>query len=94
MIDLKFDKRDLDMVLVMTVEPGFGGQSFHSEMLPKIEKIKKELDRIGSSAPIEVDGGIDRDTAWQCREAGARILVSGSFLFGSSDMKKAMDLLR
>lgn len=85
---------EVDMVLVMTVEPGFGGQSFMPEMLPKIKKLRAELQRIGSNADIEVDGGIDRDTAWLCREAGANVFVSGSFLFGASDMAKATALLR
>lgn len=81
---------DLDMVLIMSVNPGFGGQKFIPVALDKIREIRKlkpELD-------IEVDGGINAETAKQCIEAGANILVAGSYIFGAEDRKKAIESLR
>lgn len=71
----------LDMVLVMTVEPGFGGQSFMTDMCPKIEAIRRRLDELGLSTDIEVDGGIDPKTAPWVAAAGANVLVAGSAVF-------------
>lgn len=71
----------LDMVLVMTVEPGFGGQSFMENQLPKIEAIRKEFDRLGLSTDIQVDGGITDKTAPLVIGAGANVLVAGSYVF-------------
>jgi len=73
------------MVLVMSVEPGFGGQSFMPVSLPKIKAFREEADRRGLELDIEVDGGIDRETAKLVIEAGANVLVAGSALFGSDD---------
>lgn len=85
----------VDLVLVMTVEPGFGGQSFMADMLPKIEAIRKEADRIGKKDLIlEVDGGIDDKTAPLVIRAGADQLVAGSFIFHAKDRKKAISSLR
>jgi ribulose-phosphate 3-epimerase len=70
-----------DLVLCMTVFPGFGGQRFIPDVLPKIAKVRAELDRIGSSASLEVDGGIDENTAPLVAQAGARVLVAGSAIF-------------
>ncbi len=85
----------VDLVLVMTVEPGFGGQSFMEEMLPKIGAIRKEADRIGKKDLIvEVDGGIDDKTAPLVIQAGADQLVAGSFVFQAKDRKKAISSLR
>ncbi len=78
------------MVLVMTVEPGFGGQSFMRDMLPKIEKIRTELNRRGLDSYIQVDGGIDAVTAKEVVKAGADVLVAGSYLFGCPDPKTAI----
>lgn len=75
----------VDMVLVMTVEPGFGGQSFMADMLPKISSLRKEIDRQGLSVAIQVDGGINATTAKQVAEAGADIAVIGSALFNADD---------
>ena len=75
----------LDMVLIMTVEPGFGGQSFMPEMLSKISEL-----RSFSDIDIEVDGGIDNITAKACVEAGANILVSGSYIFKSVNRKEVI----
>lgn len=83
-----------DIILVMTVEPGFGGQTFMADMLPKIKEIRHELDRISSPAILSVDGGIDKDTAPLVVEAGANMLVAGSAVFGKEDIAKAaMDIL-
>lgn len=84
----------IDMVLVMTVEPGFGGQGFITETLDKIAELKGELDKRNMNVPIQVDGGINDKTAPKVKENGARILVAGSYLFGAEDMKKAVELLR
>ncbi|MBI4231918.1 ribulose-phosphate 3-epimerase [Candidatus Peregrinibacteria bacterium] len=80
----------LDEVLVMTVEPGFGGQEFISEAVTKIS----ELRELGFAGNIGVDGGINAETAKICREAGANVLVAGSYVFGSKDRKMAIDSLR
>ncbi len=81
----------VDLVLVMTVEPGFGGQSYMHGMLPKIAAIRRELDRIGSKALLSVDGGIGVGTAGITVEAGADMLVAGSAVFGKPDRKKACE---
>ena len=83
-----------DMVLIMTVEPGYGGQSFMPEMVEKIEKLKAEIESRGLNVMIQVDGGINAETAKICREAGADILVAGSSVFKSEDRKAAIDILR
>jgi ribulose-phosphate 3-epimerase len=75
----------VDLVLVMTVNPGFGGQEFISSMLPKIVGLKEELRRRGLPALIEVDGGINRQTAAQVGEAGADVLVAGTSVFHDPD---------
>ena len=72
-----------DLVLCMTVHPGFGGQSFLAEVLPKIARTRQELDRRGLPAELEVDGGIDEETAPLVVAAGARVLVAGSAVFGA-----------
>ena len=82
------------MVLVMTVEPGFGGQSFMEDMLPKIAEIRNEANKVNPSLMIQVDGGIVPETAKLCVDAGADVLVSGSYIFGSQDVKKAVESLR
>lgn len=83
-----------DMVLVMTVEPGYGGQSFMPDMLPKIKAIREEATRRGLNIDIQVDGGINPETAKLCREAGANVLVAGSSVFKAQDRKAAIDALR
>jgi ribulose-phosphate 3-epimerase len=82
------------MILVMTVEPGFGGQSFMPDMLPKVRSLKTELLRRGLAADIEVDGGIDETTAPLVTEAGANVLVVGSALFSQKDYAAAIKKLR
>ncbi len=76
------------MVLVMTVEPGFGGQSFMEDMLPKIQRIRQEADARNIALDIEVDGGIDQKTAQLCFRHGANVFVAGTYLFGQEDMAK------
>ena len=75
----------VDMVLVMTVEPGFGGQKFMADMLPKIAAIRREIDRRGLSVDIQVDGGVASAPAPLVAQAGANIAVVGSALFNSAD---------
>ncbi len=83
---------DIDVILVMTVEPGFGGQSYMHDMTPKIAEIRNMIQ--GRNIKIEVDGGIDDTTAPEALTAGADILVSGSYLFRQTDMKQAVDNFR
>ncbi|MDX1534626.1 MAG: ribulose-phosphate 3-epimerase, partial [Thermoplasmata archaeon] len=73
--------RDLDLFLVMTVEPGFGGQAFMSEVLPKVEEAREFLDEEGLHTELEVDGGIDGVTAGVAARAGARVLVAGTGVY-------------
>lgn len=75
----------VDMVLIMTVEPGFGGQKFMADMLPKVSAVRDEARRRGLSPEIQVDGGINRDNAADAAQAGATCAVVGSALFGASD---------
>ena len=83
-----------DMILVMTVEPGFGGQSFMEDMLPKITALRQRLDEINPACDIEVDGGINAETAMLARRAGANVLVTGSYVFSSPDRAAAIASLR
>jgi ribulose-phosphate 3-epimerase len=85
---------DVDMVLLMTVNPGFGGQKFISSVLPKIKKVKQLADEKGISLEIEVDGGVNEETAPLCIEAGANVLVAGSAVYNESDRQKAISRLR
>ncbi len=82
-----------DMVLVMSVEPGFGGQSFMPESLQKVKALRDEIDRKGYDTLIEIDGGINAETAALAVKAGADVLVAGSYLF-TSEMKERMEHLR
>lgn len=75
---------DVDLVLVMTVNPGFGGQSFIESTLRKVAKVREMIDRSGREIDLEVDGGINPKTAAQCIEAGADVLVAGTAIFGSA----------
>ncbi len=84
----------VSMVLVMTVEPGFGGQSFMADMLPKITAIREKATGMGKDIMIQVDGGIVPETAKLCIDAGADCLVSGSFIFGAEDIKEAIKSVR
>ena len=84
----------VDMVLVMTVEPGFGGQSFMADMMPKVSAIRSYADRIGAEISVQVDGGIDVNTVGKAAKAGADNFVAGSALFRQSDYNKAVAELR
>jgi ribulose-phosphate 3-epimerase len=84
----------LSMALVMTVEPGFGGQKFMADMLPKIRALRAEIQRRGLDVEVEVDGGIDETTAPLVAEAGANVLVAGSALFSQPDYAVAVKRLR
>ena len=75
----------VDLVLVMTVEPGFGGQKFMADMMPKVRKLRAMLDEVNPSCHLEVDGGVDLVTGEICKENGADVLVAGSAFFGSKD---------
>ena len=74
-----------DMVLIMTVEPGFGGQKFMADMMPKMKKIREMLDEVTPSCIIEVAGGVDANTCAVCKENGAEVLVAGSAYFKATD---------
>ena len=74
-----------DMILVMTVEPGFGGQKFMADMMPKVKKLREMLDNVNPGCIIEVDGGVDANTHTVCKENGAEVLVAGSAYFKAAD---------
>jgi ribulose-phosphate 3-epimerase len=84
----------VDLILVMTVNPGFGGQKFLSSQLKKIENIRKKIDKIGKKIELEVDGGINNITAPQVINAGADVLVSGSYIFSSQSYELAIKNLK
>lgn len=84
----------MDMILVMTVEPGFGGQKFMADMLDKITAIRREADRRGLSIDIQVDGGINAENAARTAAAGANVFVVGTASFRAPDMKTALDEVR
>jgi ribulose-phosphate 3-epimerase len=84
----------VDLVLVMSVNPGFGGQTFLPEVLAKVRAIRTMIERSGRPVALEIDGGISPDTAALATEAGARVLVAGSAVFGHGDYAKAVTGLR
>ena len=86
--------KDIELLLIMTVNPGFGGQSFMGEVVPKIEQARRFRDEHGLSFDIEIDGGINAATGRTCVKAGATALAAGSALFGAKDMKAEMDAWR
>ena len=85
---------DVDFVLVMSVNPGFGGQAFIPDSIEKVRRVRDLLTRTGSRAAIEIDGGIDRTNAADVVAAGASILVAGNAIFGTSDPEEATRALR
>ncbi|MCS0652256.1 ribulose-phosphate 3-epimerase [Cytobacillus firmus] len=85
---------DIDMVLLMSVNPGFGGQKFIPSVLPKIAAVKKLADAKGLSIEIEVDGGVNEETAQLCIEAGANVLVAGSAIYNQKDRAAAIAALK
>lgn len=87
---IEYVLKDLDMVLLMTVNPGFGGQKFIPEVLPKIRELRKDIGELGLPIDIQVDGGINAQTAGQVYRAGANILVAGSAVFNAPDIGQAV----
>ena len=85
---------ELDMVLVMTVEPGFGGQSFMAEQMPKVRAVRESVKKHGGDIWIQVDGGVSAKTIEQCAEAGADTFVAGSAVYGAESGAAAIDELR
>jgi ribulose-phosphate 3-epimerase len=86
--------KDLAMVLVMTVEPGFGGQKLIEKTLSKVAAVRKECDSLGLDVDIEVDGGINSENIGRAAKAGANVFVAGSAVFKAPDIKKAISDLR
>ena len=84
----------LDLILIMTVNPGFGGQKFLTSQLKKIENIRNKIEKSGKKIELEVDGGINDQTARIAVEAGADVLVSGSYIFGSGNYQQAIQNLK
>ena len=85
---------ELDMVLVMTVEPGFGGQKFMGDMMPKVAAVRKMIEENGYDCDVEVDGGVNPETAKICVANGANVLVAGSDIFKQADRAKRIEELR
>lgn len=85
---------EFDMVLVMTVEPGFGGQAFIEGTLPKIRRLRAAIDEQGAGTWIQVDGGVSRSTIATVAEAGANVFVAGSAVYGAEDPNAEIDVLR
>lgn len=85
---------DIDMVLLMSVNPGFGGQKFIYEVLPKIKAVKDMIDERNLDVEIEIDGGVNVETAKLCMEAGASVLVAGSAIYNEKDRAKAIATLK
>ena len=83
-----------DMVLLMTVEPGFGGQKFMADMMPKVQKLRQMLNEVNPDCLLEVDGGVDAQTCGICKESGANVLVAGSAYFKAPDRAAFVKLLQ
>lgn len=83
-----------DMILVMTVEPGFGGQKFMEDMMPKVRQLKEWLDDINPDCLLEVDGGVDGNTHITCKQAGANVLVAGSAYFKAPDRAEFVKIIQ
>ena len=85
---------DVDLVLIMSVHPGFGGQSFIKDVLPKIKKTRNIINKLNKKIYLEVDGGINKENAKIVKEHGADVLVAGNFIFTSGNYKEAIDSLK
>ena len=83
----------VDMVLVMTVEPGFGGQKFMAHMMPKVKQLRTMLDEVNPACHLEVDGGVDMVTVEVCKENGANVMVAGSAFYGAADKKAFVEAI-
>ena len=86
--------RDVELVLVMTVEPGFGGQSFMADQMGKVRAVREMIDAFNPACELEVDGGVGPDTFRACIDAGANVLVAGSAVYGAEDISARIRLLR
>ena len=86
--------RECDIILVMTVEPGFGGQKFMADMMPKVAQIRKYIDEMNPACELEVDGGVDAQTCKTCIAAGANVLVAGSAVYKAADIPAKIKELR
>lgn len=86
--------QDVDMVLLMTVNPGFGGQKFIEHSIEKVQKLRQLIERTGSHALIEVDGGVNAETGARLAAAGTDVLVAGSYVFGAENPEKNITLLK
>ena len=86
--------KEIDMVLLMSVNPGFGGQSFIDGVLPKIREVKSLAEQYNPGLEIEIDGGVNEETAKLCIEAGANVLVAGSAIYNKADRKAAIEAIR
>ena len=93
-VNLEYIIEKLDLILVMTVNPGFSGQFFIENQLKKIEKIRKMIDKTNKNIDLEVDGGINEKTCKSVISAGANVLVAGSYIFKSNNYKKAIKELK
>ena len=91
---LDYVLEELDMVLIMTVNPGYGGQSYIAKMDDKIKELRAIINEKGLDIDIEVDGGINESTSKLCNDAGVDVLVAGSYVFGSDDYTKAIESLK
>ena len=85
---------DVDMVLLMSVNPGFGGQKFIENTIQKVQRLRKLIDESGSKALIEIDGGVQNETAPRLVKAGADVLVAGSYVFGSQNPEQVISALK
>jgi ribulose-phosphate 3-epimerase len=85
---------ELDLLLVMTVEPGFGGQAFLDVCLPKVRRARELIERAGGEVWLQVDGGVSAETIERCAEAGADVFVAGSAVYGAEDAAAAIARLR
>ncbi|WP_416144964.1 ribulose-phosphate 3-epimerase [Planococcus koreensis] len=85
---------DIDLVLFMTVNPGFGGQKFIESVVPKVEQLSKIIREKGLSIDIQIDGGINEETIIPCAKAGANVFVAGSAIFGKADRREALQAIK
>ena len=83
----------VDLVLVMTVEPGFGGQKFMADMMPKVKQLRTMLDAVNPACHLEVDGGVNAENCQVCKEHGANVLVAGSAFYKAADKKEFVKIL-
>ena len=86
--------KECDIILVMTVEPGFGGQKFMADMMPKVAQIRKYIDELNPACELEVDGGVDSENCKTCIAAGANVLVAGSAVYKAADIPAKIKELR